>query len=64
MMFYGFNERKRKKEEEGGKRTRRVEVKEKEQGDHVWPAKPQIVIIWPFSENIKKKLLYQVHKIV
>ena len=38
------------------------EVKEKH-GDHMWPAKPQIVTIWPFSENTKK-LLYQVHKIV
>lgn len=62
MLFYGFNERKRKKEEEGRKRTRWGEVKEKH-GDHMWPAKPQIVTIWPFSENTKK-LLYQVHKIV
>lgn len=26
------------------------------------PAKPELFAIWPFSENVKKKLLYQVHK--
>lgn len=29
----------------------------------MWPAKPQTVTMWTFSENVKKKLLYQVHKI-
>lgn len=35
MVFYGFNERKRKKAEEGRKRTRLSEVEEKEHEDHM-----------------------------